>query len=53
MKSKSIPNSKWQRVVFKISGAALAGNGPHNVDPKVGCKIIFRFVASLADLVEC
>ncbi|XP_057534436.1 uridylate kinase PUMPKIN, chloroplastic isoform X2 [Amaranthus tricolor] len=35
MKSKSIPNSKWQRVVFKISGAALAGNGPHNVDPKV------------------
>lgn len=35
MKSKSISNSKWQRVVFKISGAALAGNGPHNVDPKV------------------
>ncbi|KMT06386.1 hypothetical protein BVRB_7g160650 [Beta vulgaris subsp. vulgaris] len=35
MKSKPISNSKWQRVVFKISGAALAGNGPHNIDPKV------------------
>lgn len=35
IKSKSLSNSKWQRVVFKISGAALAGNGPHNVDPKV------------------
>ncbi|XP_074312003.1 uncharacterized protein LOC141647630 [Silene latifolia] len=35
VKSKSVPNTKWQRVVFKISGAALAGNGPHNVDPKV------------------
>ncbi|XP_021743160.1 uncharacterized protein LOC110709253 isoform X2 [Chenopodium quinoa] len=35
MKSKSIPNLKWQRVVFKISGAALVGNGPHNIDPKV------------------
>ncbi|XP_021865519.1 uridylate kinase PUMPKIN, chloroplastic isoform X2 [Spinacia oleracea] len=39
MKSKSISNSKWQRVVFKISGAALAGNGPHNVDPKVAIVI--------------
>lgn len=32
MKSKS---PKWRRVVFKISGAALACTGPHNIDPKV------------------
>ncbi|KAL2933514.1 Uridylate kinase [Bienertia sinuspersici] len=44
LKSKSTSNSKWQRVVFKISGAALAGNGPHNVDPKV-VMLIAREVA--------
>lgn len=48
MKSKPISNSKWQRVVFKISGAALAGNGPHNIDPKVCCKIFF-ILANLRD----
>lgn len=35
VKSKSISNPRWRRVVFKISGAALAGTGPHNIDPKV------------------
>ncbi|GLT75073.1 hypothetical protein SLA2020_468240 [Shorea laevis] len=32
VKSKS---PKWRRVIFKISGAALACGGPNNVDPKV------------------
>ncbi|XP_022742880.1 uncharacterized protein LOC111294019 isoform X2 [Durio zibethinus] len=36
MKSKS---PKWRRVVFKISGAALACTGPHNIDPKVAVLI--------------
>lgn len=45
IKSKSMSNSKWQRVVFKISGAALAGNGPHTVDPKVCCHI-YVFLAN-------
>ncbi|GAB2272245.1 hypothetical protein Dimus_007065 [Dionaea muscipula] len=35
MKPKSIPTPRWHRVVFKISGAAFAGDGSHNVDPKV------------------
>ncbi|XP_010278265.1 PREDICTED: uncharacterized protein LOC104612522 isoform X2 [Nelumbo nucifera] len=26
---------RWRRVVFKVSGAALAGNSPQNTDPKV------------------
>ncbi|EOY08082.1 Aspartate/glutamate/uridylate kinase family protein [Theobroma cacao] len=41
MKSKS---PKWRRVVFKISGAALACTGPHNIDPKVAM-LIAREVA--------
>ncbi|KAK8553897.1 hypothetical protein V6N12_030877 [Hibiscus sabdariffa] len=36
MKSKT---PKWRRVVFKISGAALACSGPHNIDPKVVMRI--------------
>ncbi|OMO82009.1 Aspartate/glutamate/uridylate kinase [Corchorus capsularis] len=40
-KSKS---PKWKRVVFKISGAALACTGPHNIDPKVAV-LIAREVA--------
>ncbi|KAL9235934.1 hypothetical protein vseg_010654 [Gypsophila vaccaria] len=44
VKSKTVPTTKWQRVVFKISGAALACNGPHNVDPKV-VMLIAREVA--------
>ncbi|GAB4856510.1 hypothetical protein Ancab_014426 [Ancistrocladus abbreviatus] len=35
MKSKSMSNPRWQRVVFKIGGAALSGDGQHNIDPKV------------------
>ncbi|XP_048236227.1 uncharacterized protein LOC8274884 isoform X2 [Ricinus communis] len=35
MKSKSISNARWRRVVLKISGVALAGTGPNNIDPKV------------------
>ncbi|KAL5709636.1 hypothetical protein ACHQM5_020301 [Ranunculus cassubicifolius] len=38
-KSKSMANPRWRRVVFKISGAALAGNGPQNIDPKVAMLI--------------
>ncbi|XVE61563.1 hypothetical protein DITRI_Ditri06bG0050600 [Diplodiscus trichospermus] len=36
LKSKS---PKWRRVVFKISGAALACTGPPNIDPKVAMLI--------------
>ncbi|XAR64617.1 UMP kinase [Bertholletia excelsa] len=39
MKSKSLTNPKWRRVVFKISGAAMAGTGPHNIEPKVAMLI--------------
>lgn len=35
MKSRSLANPRWQRVVFKISGAALAAVSPDNIDPKV------------------
>ncbi|CAL1386924.1 unnamed protein product [Linum trigynum] len=38
LKPKSMPNLKWRRVVFKISGAALAGNC-QNIDPKVAMQI--------------
>ncbi|KAK6929114.1 Myb/SANT-like DNA-binding domain 4 [Dillenia turbinata] len=38
MKSKPISNPKWRRVVFKISGAALANNC-QTIDPKVSLQI--------------
>ncbi|XP_011010401.1 PREDICTED: uncharacterized protein LOC105115258 [Populus euphratica] len=38
LKTKPVPNSKWRRVVFKISGSALAGNC-QNIDPKVAMQI--------------
>ncbi|XP_058205705.1 uncharacterized protein LOC131319474 [Rhododendron vialii] len=38
MKSKSMPSPKWHRVVFKISGTALAGNC-QSIDPKVASQI--------------
>ncbi|OVA17879.1 Aspartate/glutamate/uridylate kinase [Macleaya cordata] len=44
MNPKSLSNPRWQRVVFKISGAALAGTGPQNIDPKVAM-LIAREVA--------
>ncbi|KAG1334075.1 Uridylate kinase [Cocos nucifera] len=34
-KMKSLTSPRWKRVVLKISGAALVGAGPQNVDPKV------------------
>uniref|UniRef100_A0A2P2KEE7 Myb/SANT-like DNA-binding domain-containing protein n=1 Tax=Rhizophora mucronata TaxID=61149 RepID=A0A2P2KEE7_RHIMU len=37
VKSKSLSNTRWRRVVLKISGVALAGTGPNNIDPKVNC----------------
>lgn len=39
MKTKSVTNPKWRRVVFKISGAALVGSGSHSIDPKVAMLI--------------
>ncbi|GMH23178.1 hypothetical protein Nepgr_025021 [Nepenthes gracilis] len=45
IKSKSMSTPRWQRVVFKISGSALAGSGPDNIDPKVSL-LIAREVAT-------
>ncbi|XP_058087710.1 uncharacterized protein LOC131234774 isoform X2 [Magnolia sinica] len=45
MKTKPMSNPRWRRVVFKISGAVLAGNGPQNVDPKV-MMLIAREIAT-------
>ncbi|WOG96455.1 hypothetical protein DCAR_0415790 [Daucus carota subsp. sativus] len=39
MKTKQVTNPKWRRVVFKISGASLAGSGSHSIDPKVAMLI--------------
>ncbi|CAI9267988.1 unnamed protein product [Lactuca saligna] len=39
IKPKPATNSRWRRVVFKISGAALAGTGSNSVDPKVAMHI--------------
>ncbi|KAI3473945.1 hypothetical protein Pfo_028519 [Paulownia fortunei] len=36
---KSSTNLRWRRVVFKISGGALAGTTPNNIDPKVAMLI--------------
>ncbi|XP_068658430.1 uncharacterized protein [Aristolochia californica] len=44
MRTKS-SNLRWRRVVFKITGAALAGNNPQNVDPKV-TTLVAREVAT-------
>ncbi|XP_023539307.1 uncharacterized protein LOC111799983 [Cucurbita pepo subsp. pepo] len=35
LKPKSVSSPRWRRVVFKISGTALTGTGPNNIDPKV------------------
>ena len=34
--SMSMPSYKWRRVLLKVSGEALAGDGLQNIDPKVG-----------------
>ncbi|XP_076932338.1 uncharacterized protein LOC143597839 [Bidens hawaiensis] len=39
IKSKPVASARWRRVVFKISGASLAGTGPHSADPKVAMLI--------------
>ncbi|KAK6126276.1 hypothetical protein DH2020_039981 [Rehmannia glutinosa] len=39
IKSKPSNNLRWRRVVFKISGATLAGSAPNNIDPKVAMLI--------------
>lgn len=44
VKSKSLSSPRWRRVVFKISGGALAGTGPNNIDPKVAM-LVAREVA--------
>ena len=33
--SLSTPSRKWQRVLLKVSGEALAGDHTQNIDPKV------------------
>ncbi|KAD5803115.1 hypothetical protein R6Q59_024677 [Mikania micrantha] len=39
IKPKPVANARWRRVVFKISGASLAGTSSHNADPKVAMLI--------------
>ncbi|XP_076947119.1 uncharacterized protein LOC143618953 [Bidens hawaiensis] len=39
MEPKSVASPRWQRVVFKISGAALGGTGSESTDPKVAMLI--------------
>lgn len=39
MEPKSVTNARWRRVVFKISGAALAGTDSQSIDPKVAMLI--------------
>ncbi|KAM7264355.1 hypothetical protein ACFE04_002038 [Oxalis oulophora] len=38
-KPRAVTNPKWRRVVFKISGVALTGTGPNNIDSKVAMQI--------------
>lgn len=39
MDKKPVTNTRWRRVVFKISGDALAGTDSENIDPKVAMLI--------------
>ncbi|KGN59045.1 uncharacterized protein LOC101222460 [Cucumis sativus] len=39
IKPKAVSSPRWRRVVFKISGTALAGTGPNNIDSKVAMAI--------------
>lgn len=43
IKMKPMNNIRWRRVVFKISGAALAGSAPNNIDPKVYFYLKYSF----------
>ncbi|KAB5552317.1 hypothetical protein DKX38_009628 [Salix brachista] len=49
MKPKSLSKTRWRRVILKISGVALAGTGPNNIDPKV-MTLIAREVALACQL---
>ncbi|RZC76769.1 hypothetical protein C5167_000968 [Papaver somniferum] len=44
-----LANPRWKRVVFKVSGASLVGEGPHKTDPKVTL-LIAREVARACSL---
>ncbi|KAK9056506.1 hypothetical protein SSX86_023868 [Deinandra increscens subsp. villosa] len=48
---KSTTNVKWKRVVFKVSGTALAGSG-QNIDPKVALQIAEEVAAASRSGVE-
>lgn len=37
----SKPSYKWQRVLLKVSGEALAGDHTQNIDPKV---MIYKYI---------
>ncbi|KAG6769715.1 hypothetical protein POTOM_025376 [Populus tomentosa] len=49
MMPKSMSKTRWRRVILKISGVALAGTGPNNIDPKV-MTLIAREVAMACQL---
>lgn len=49
IKSKATSSPRWQRVIFKISGAALGGLPPQNIDPKV-MTLVAREVATACRL---
>lgn len=46
VKVKQAPRLRWRRVVFKISGVALAGSSSGNFDPKVRLGYCFVCVVS-------
>lgn len=41
----SVPSVKWNRVVFKVSGTALAGSS-QNIDPNVALQIVEEVAAA-------
>ncbi|KAL4379861.1 hypothetical protein GQ457_02G009980 [Hibiscus cannabinus] len=49
MQMKDKPSYKWQRVLLKVSGEALAGDQSQNIDPKITMAIA-REVASVTRL---
>ncbi|XP_027341633.1 uncharacterized protein LOC113854682 [Abrus precatorius] len=49
MNESSKPSYKWQRVLLKVSGEALAGDHSQNIDPKITMAIA-REVASVTRL---
>ncbi|KAL3680579.1 hypothetical protein R1sor_023535 [Riccia sorocarpa] len=47
--STALPSFRWRRVLLKVSGEALAGDGSSNIDPKVSMSIA-REVAAITRL---